>query len=114
MHARRSLIAVPAIALVLSGCSAVTGRSLPQVVSDATITTQVKSRLAVTEGVGSVRDVSVRTYDDWVELSGTVADGAQRDRIEREARRIAGDNRVVNNLQVLGETSASPATTGTR
>jgi osmotically-inducible protein OsmY len=105
MHALRWLGAALVLVFSLEGCSAITGQSLPQMVSDATTTTQLKSRLAVTEGPGTVTRIRVTTYDDWVELNGTVADEAMRARIEREARRIAGDNRVVNNLAVEGEAS---------
>lgn len=101
MHALRLLGAASSLVLALQGCSEITGRSLPQMVSDVTLTTQLKSRLALTEGTGTLTRVHVRTYDDSVELSGVVANDAARQRIEREARRLAGDNRVVNNLAVV-------------
>jgi osmotically-inducible protein OsmY len=52
--------------------------------------------------------IKVRTTDDMVWLTGTVATEAQRQQADAIARRIAGDNRVVNQLIVTGSPSASP------
>jgi osmotically-inducible protein OsmY len=43
-----------------------------------------------------------------VRLTGTVADEAERQRVESIARSLAGDNRVVSELQVAGAPSAAP------
>jgi osmotically-inducible protein OsmY len=100
MSAHRTTALALALGLALSGCSMVDGRSAGQVFNDVETTTRIKSRLAATEGWSTLRDVSVETQDDWVELRGQVPDQATRERIERVARRIAGDNRVVNHLEV--------------
>ena len=50
--------------------------------------------------MGTLTDVGVRTSDDMVRLTGTVADEAERRQVESIARSIAGDNRVVSELQV--------------
>jgi osmotically-inducible protein OsmY len=43
-----------------------------------------------------------------VRLTGTVADEAERQRVQTIARRLAGDNRVISELQVAGAPAASP------
>ena len=97
---------VAVIALVLSGCSAT-----EQLLSDAAMTTAIKTRLANEEGIGSLTDVSVTTTDDLVTVSGTVADETERQRIAEIARRIAGDNKFVDALRVAGSPAAAPRDT---
>jgi osmotically-inducible protein OsmY len=109
MRLRRYLSAAIASALVLTGCGALTGKPFPQAVSDVTLTTQVKSRLAAIQGVGSITSISVNTSDDWVTLRGVVADEATRQRVLRAAGAVAGDNRVIDNLSVRQPPSASAA-----
>ncbi len=107
MRVRHVLAVALVSALAGQGCTAITGRSLQQIVTDTALTTQVKSRLAATEGFATLRSVDVNTWEDVVELRGIVADEATRDRMEREARRFAGDNRVVNNLEVANQAPAA-------
>ena len=96
-----TLVAV--IALVLSGCSAT-----EQLLSDAAMTTAIKTQLANAEGLGSLTDISVTTTDDLVTVSGTVADETERQRIAEIARKIAGDNKFVDALRVAGSPAAAP------
>lgn len=100
---------VVGIAVLLSGCSLVTDVSPGQLVNDVSTTTTLKSRLATTEGLGSLANVHVRTVNDMVYLTGTVRDEATRERIEKLARRVAGDNRVTDQLQIEGEPSQARA-----
>jgi osmotically-inducible protein OsmY len=90
---------------LLAGCSLVTGKPAGQIANDLTMTTTVKSRLARTEGVGTLTGISVRTHNDMVYLRGTVADQATMDRVDALVRNIAGHNRVTNELQVAGQTT---------
>lgn len=110
-----STVGVAAFGLVLvvtlSGCGYVTSRSAGQIVNDVALTTQVKSRLATTEGMGTLTRISVDTQDDWVTLTGEVPDDETWKRIDRMVRQIAGDNRVHNQLTVEGRTQASPGPT---
>lgn len=88
-------------AIVLAaGCSLVSGGSPGQLINDTTATTTIKSRLAASEGMGTLTTVHVRTDNDMVHLTGTVKDDAARTRIDRIARNVAGDNRVDNQLQI--------------
>lgn len=99
---RRSTLIV-AIVLALSGCTAT-----EQLLSDAAMTTAIKSKLANEEGIGTLADISVDTTDDLVTVSGTVADETERQRIAEIARKIAGDNKFVDALRVVGSPSAAP------
>jgi osmotically-inducible protein OsmY len=95
-------------ALALTGCGTMTD-SFVQVVNDTTMTTEIKTRLAKDARLGTLTGIGVHTSDDMVRLTGTVTDEAERRRIETIARGVAGDNRVISELQVAGA-SASPRT----
>lgn len=97
---------VVAIVLALSGCTAT-----EELLSDAAMTTAIKTKLANAEGIGSLTDISVDTTDDLVTVSGTVADETERQRIAEIARKIAGDNNFVDALRVVGSPSAAPRDT---
>ncbi|HXG02732.1 MAG TPA: BON domain-containing protein [Candidatus Binatia bacterium] len=92
-----------ALALILGGCTLVTGKPIDQWVNDVTMTATVKSRLARTEGLGSLTGIHVRTDNDMVYLTGSVTDAATKQRIDRLVRGIAGANRVRNELTVASE-----------
>jgi hyperosmotically inducible periplasmic protein len=87
------------IVLQLSGCTALTGETLGQNVDDTTITTTVKSRLAL-EKASSLTRVGVDTVKGVVHLTGIVESPAIRDRAEDIARNVGGVRGVANNLQV--------------
>ena len=87
------------LAFQLSGCTALTGETLGQNVDDTTITTTVKSRLAV-DKASSLTRVGVDTVKGVVHLTGVVENPGIRDRAEDIARSVGGVRGVVNNLQV--------------
>jgi osmotically-inducible protein OsmY len=97
-------------ALALAGCSTMTDPFV-QLVNDSTMTTEIKTRLATDAHLSTLTQIGVHTSDDMVRLTGTVADEAERQRVETIARRIAGDNRVTSELQV-GAPSASARAQG--
>ena len=99
-----------AIALVMSvfvagitGCASDSNRrgmdSTGAVVSDSWITTKVKSDLAVEKDV-SAMNISVKTVDGVVTLSGKASSQAEADKAVRVAGQINGVKSVVNNLDV--------------
>jgi osmotically-inducible protein OsmY len=110
MPSFRSVCAAVASAWLLAGCGVMMGRSLSQTANDISLTTQVKSRIAATEGVSTLRTIQVHTHDDWVTLSGTVPDEAARRRIAREVGGLAGDNRIINQLRIETPPASSAAT----
>ena len=103
----RSLGVLGAAALALSGCATMTDPFV-QLVNDTSMTTAIKARLATDARVSTLTGIGVHTSDDMVRLTGIVADDAERRHVETIARRLAGDNRVISELQVAGGTSASP------
>jgi osmotically-inducible protein OsmY len=103
----RSLGVLGTAALALSGCATMADPFV-QLVTDTSMTTAIKARLATEARVGTLTGIGVHTSDDMVRLTGTVADDAERRQVETIARRLAGDNRVINELQVAGGTSGSP------
>jgi osmotically-inducible protein OsmY len=102
----RFLAVLGAVALASTGCSMT--EPFVQLVNDSHMTTSIKTRLATDANLSTLTAVSVHTEDDMVRLTGTVADEAERQRVESIARSLAGDNRVVSELQVAGAPSAAP------
>jgi len=104
----RRAISVVVIASALAGCSTALGLSAEQVLSDTAMTTAIKTRLAKEEGFETLSDIGVSTTDDMVTLSGTVDSEADKQRIAEIARRIAGDNKLQDQLRVVGSPAAAP------
>jgi hyperosmotically inducible periplasmic protein len=95
------LIVFPMLALawVLTGCQALTGRTLGQNIDDSNITGAVKTQLA-RDKASSVLRIDVDTTDGVVALNGVVETPEQKARAEEIARGVGGVKKVVNNLQV--------------
>jgi osmotically-inducible protein OsmY len=96
----RALGPVVVVTVLLSGCAAVTGRSVGQFVNDVTMTVAVKDQIAAMQGWRSVGTIGVETHNDMVVLTGTVPDQATWNRIDEAVRWTAGSNRVDNRLTV--------------
>jgi osmotically-inducible protein OsmY len=87
------------LSLQLSACTTLTGESLGQNVDDTTITTTVKSKLAL-DKASSLTRIGVETVKGVVHLTGIVESTDVRDRATTIARDVGGVRGVVNNLQV--------------
>ncbi len=87
------------LSLQLSACTSMTGETLGQNIDDTTITTTVKSKLAL-EKASSLTRVGVDTVKGVVHLTGIVENSELRQRAESVARGVGGVRDVVNNLQV--------------
>jgi hyperosmotically inducible periplasmic protein len=109
----RALGVLGTVALAVAGCGSLT-ESLVHAVGDTAVTTEIKTEIAKTEGMGTLTNIGVNTDEDRVRLTGMVADDAQRQRVETIARRLAGDNRVISELTVEGSAAASARTTKPR
>jgi hyperosmotically inducible periplasmic protein len=94
-----TLSAVWLIAFYLSGCQAITGETLGQNIDDTTITTSVKSKLAV-DKASSLTRVGVDTTRGTVQLTGVVDSQATKNKAAAIAQSVDGVKNVVNNLQV--------------
>lgn len=97
-----SLIAVAAVAglLTLPGCAVTRGQStVGAYVDDATITTQIKARMAENKQVSALA-ISVETLNGTVMLSGFAKSGAERSTAENIARGVSGVKMVKNEIAV--------------
>lgn len=85
--------------LLLSGCQALTGKTLGENIDDAAITTTVKTKLAAEKAVTLTR-VGVETEKGVVYLTGVVDSAALKERAGEIARKVGGVREVVNNVRV--------------
>ena len=99
-HISRLLSVALVTFALISGCSALTGKSAGTNVDDAGITASVKTNLASERGMQTLTSIDVDTNDGVVSLNGMVESNAARQRAAEIARQTAGVASVVNNLQV--------------
>ena len=86
--------------LAFTGCAVTEGQStVGQYVDDATITTQLKARMAEDPAVSALR-ISVETLNGTVQLSGFATSQAEKDRAGSMARAISGVRDLRNNIVV--------------
>ncbi len=87
------------LAVLLAACSSTTGKSLGRDIDDATITAEVKAKLAA-EKIATLTRIDVDTNNGVVALNGTVQSEDMRMRAVDVARGVKGVREVVNNLRV--------------
>jgi len=105
MRALRALPTLPFVALitvVLAACTSTTGKTAGENVDDATITSEVKAKLAA-EKVSTLTKIGVDTDRRTVYLTGTVDNAEMRSRAEQIARSVTHVSAVVNNLTVRAQ-----------
>ena len=98
-HLFRSMLVLTLLVAVTTGCTSMTGKSAGENVDDATITAQVKTKLAA-EKPATLTKVDVDTNKGTVYLTGNVANPAIKARATEIARAVSGVREVVNNLNV--------------
>jgi hyperosmotically inducible protein len=94
-----ALLLLVVLAVALSGCQAMTGKTTGTTVDDATITAAVKTKL-VADKASNLTRVDVDTNNGTVYLNGTVETPDHKTRAEQLAWQASGVKSVVNNLQV--------------
>jgi hyperosmotically inducible protein len=99
-YVSRSMSVAVLLAVLLSGCTAITGKTAGRNVDDATITTAVKSKLATDQAASTLTKIDVDTNNGTVSLNGNVEDAAAKQRAAELAQQVEGVNEVINNLQV--------------
>lgn len=102
MKIRMPLVAaMSAVALLTAtGCAVVRDQStVGQYVDDATITAQVKTRLAE-DPVVSAMAIGVETLNGTVQLSGFARSASERLQAETIARKVSGVKAVRNDIVV--------------
>jgi hyperosmotically inducible protein len=91
-----------AFIFVAAGCQSVTGETAGEQLSDAGITSAVKSKLAA-DRAGTLTQVEVDTVTKTVYLTGVVPSAEDKRRAGEVARSASGVKEVVNNLKVRGQ-----------
>lgn len=99
MRAFKGLTVTLALLFFMTGCQALTGRTMGENLDDSYITTAVKSKLASDKLVSLTR-VEVETNNGVVYLTGQVETAEQRSHIGSLTSQVEGVKKVVNNLQV--------------
>jgi len=102
MSVRTTLTAATLVVAVLStaGCAVSRGQeSTGAYIDDATITTQVKSRMLDNPNVAGT-SISVETLNGTVMLSGFAKNSVEKDAAERIARDVNGVKTVKNQIVV--------------
>jgi hyperosmotically inducible periplasmic protein len=97
-----ALTIVAMLAIAMTACTSMTGKTAGENVDDATITTEVKSKLAA-EKVSTLTKIEVDTQRRTVYLNGTVDTPEMRRRAEEIARGVKHVSSVVNNLTVRAQ-----------
>ena len=87
---------------VAVGCQSMTGTTAGESVSDSSITSAVKTKLAA-DRVGTLTQVGIETVRKTVYLTGVVPSADDKRRAAEIARNVDGVKEVVNNLQVKGQ-----------
>jgi osmotically-inducible protein OsmY len=100
MDKQLRLAVLIAAVLLGAGCASTSEKgSAGAYFGDASITTRVKTAIFNAPGLKSM-DISVRTEDKVVQLSGYVKSRVDRTRVAEVARKVNGVARVKNDLQV--------------
>jgi|SRR5690242_5248715 BON domain len=106
----RSLALVLALALAGATPAVAAGRTIGQVIDDATITAEIKAKLAA-DKLSNLTKIDVKSDTGNVTLGGTVDSVERRERAVQIATNVGGVKSVVNNIAVAGSTAAAPSTT---
>jgi hyperosmotically inducible protein len=85
--------------LMLAACSSGVGKTAGESIDDATITAQIKAKLAA-EKVSTLTKVDVDTNHRTVYLNGLVDSEDMKERASNIAWSVKGVNAVINNLTV--------------
>jgi hyperosmotically inducible periplasmic protein len=97
---RSALSAVALSAALLGGCAATPAHeSTGQYIDDTTITSKVRTELFGSEGIWST-DMSVKTVEGVVQLSGLAKSEEDRQRAGEIARSVGGVKQVDNQIRV--------------
>ena len=102
LNAFTAFSVVVLVAITLAACTSMTGKTAGENVDDATITSEVKAKLAA-EKMSTLTRIGVDTERRTVYLTGTVDTVAMRARAEEIERGVKHVSGVVNNLTVQAQ-----------
>lgn len=97
---RAGIVVSVIVVALLAGCVGTQSRqSTGEFVDDTVVTTKVKTALIQNDQVDAL-DIQVKTFKGVVQLSGFADTHGERERARRIARRIAGVERVQNDIRL--------------
>lgn len=96
------MVLVLSIFFLAAGTQAATGETITENSSDTKITTSVKTHLATNDRLKMLTQISVRTIEGTVYLTGSVSTPLEKNLAEDVTGRVEGVYRVVNNIVVVG------------
>jgi osmotically-inducible protein OsmY len=99
-HPYSLLVLVLSIFFLAAGYQTVTGATMKENAVDTKITTSVKSHLVTNDKLHTLTQVSVRTVDKTVYLTGAVPTQKEKDKAGEVARNVEHVQKVVNDIEV--------------
>ena len=99
-HTFSLMALVVSIVFLAGGYQMALGESAKDKALDAKITTSVKTHLATNDKLKTLTQISVKTDDKTVYLTGTVPTLQEKDLAEQVASKVEHVQKVVNNLEV--------------
>lgn len=95
-------VMVVLLAVIMSvGCQKVAGEITADELTDMTITTSVKSRLATHDRLGTLTQIGIKTVEGTVYLTGVAPTVREKYRAEDISRTVDGVQKVMNFIAVF-------------
>ena len=94
------MVLVLSIFFLAAGYQTATGETMKENAVDTKITTSVKSHLATNDKLKTLTQISVRTVDKTVYLTGSVPTQKEKDLAGKVARNVEHVKKVVNDIEV--------------
>ena len=94
------MVLVLAIFFLAAGYQMATGETMKENAVDTKITTSVKSHLATNDKLKTLTQISVRTVDKTVYLTGSVPTLQEKSLAEEVASKVEHVQKVVNDIEV--------------
>lgn len=94
------MVLVLSIFFLVAGYQTATGQTVKENAVDAKITTSVKSHLATNDKLKTLIQISVRTDNKVVYLTGKVPTQQEKDLAGEVARKVEHVQKVENNIEV--------------
>jgi hyperosmotically inducible protein len=99
-HPYSLMVLVLSIFFLAAGYQMAQGDSVKNEALDTKITTSVKSHLATEDKLKTLTQISVRTVDKTVYLTGSVPTQKEKDQAGEVARNVEHVKKVVNDIEV--------------
>jgi hyperosmotically inducible protein len=98
------MVLVLSIFFLAAGYQMAAGETMKENAVDTKITTSVKSHLVTNDKLHTLTQISVRTVDKTVYLTGAVPTQQEKDRAGEVARGVEHVQKVVNDIEVKPKT----------